>query len=72
VRDLQDQWVRIHTKRGDLIVLPEGIYHRLTLDEGNYIKALRLFVGEPVWIPINRPCDQHPSRVKYVEESERV
>mmetsp|Transcript_7245 Transcript_7245/g.14503 ORF Transcript_7245/g.14503 Transcript_7245/m.14503 type:complete len:202 (-) Transcript_7245:206-811(-) len=68
VRDGNDQWIRISCKPGDLIVLPEGIYHRFTLDQGNYIKALRLFVGEPVWTPYNRTSeiDQHPSRIKYV------
>ena len=24
VRDLQDRWIRIHCKKGDLVVLPEG------------------------------------------------
>jgi 1,2-dihydroxy-3-keto-5-methylthiopentene dioxygenase len=53
---------------GDMIVLPEGINHRFTSDLNNYIKAMRLFVGEPVWTPYNRkdvPSD-HPSRLKYI------
>ena len=39
MRDLDDRWVRIHTKKGALLVIPEGIYHRFTLDEGNYAKV---------------------------------
>jgi 1,2-dihydroxy-3-keto-5-methylthiopentene dioxygenase len=52
VRDAEDKWVRIHIKKGDLMTLPEGIYHRFTCDETDYIKAMRLFIGQPVWTPV--------------------
>jgi len=69
VRDTQDNWIRIHIRKGDLMTLPEGIYHRFTCDMGKLCHAMRLFKGQPVWTPFNRPeCDDHPSRKKYVEE----
>ena len=67
VRNKKDEWVRIHIKAGDLMTLPEGIYHRFTVDEADCIHAMRLFIGQPVWTPFNRPCDDHESRKKYVE-----
>ena len=68
VRNKDDKWVRIHIKAGDLMTLPEGIYHRFTVDEADMIHAMRLFIGVPVWTPINRPCEEHESRAKFVKQ----
>lgn len=66
VRDKEDRWIRIAMNKGDMITLPAGIYHRFTVDETNYTKAMRLFVGEPVWKAYNRPAEHFDIRQKYL------
>ena len=49
-----DKWIRVVTKKGQLVVLPAGCYHRFVPDEKLYFHAMRLFQEEPVWTPYNR------------------
>lgn len=35
VRNQGDEWVRIKLEKGDLMIMPAGIYHRFTTDEQN-------------------------------------
>eukprot|EP01006_Ploeotia_vitrea_P008423 TRINITY_DN20078_c0_g1_i1.p1 TRINITY_DN20078_c0_g1~~TRINITY_DN20078_c0_g1_i1.p1 ORF type:complete len:208 (+),score=33.18 TRINITY_DN20078_c0_g1_i1:34-624(+) len=62
VRDFDDKWVRCYVQKGDLLILPAGIWHRFTLDDKMFIKAMRLFLDEPKWTPHNRSVKEVADR----------
>jgi cupin superfamily acireductone dioxygenase involved in methionine salvage len=68
VRSREDAWVRLRLEKGDLVVLPSGIYHRFTTDQSDYTKAMRLFKDEPKWTPLERgsKTDENAYRKEYL------
>ncbi|KAI7263310.1 1,2-dihydroxy-3-keto-5-methylthiopentene [Hortaea werneckii] len=72
VRGQEDDWVRIRLEKGDLMIMPAGIYHRFTTDEKNYTKAMRLFKEDPKWTPLNRgqETDKNVFREAYLKMRE--
>lgn len=70
VRNKNDKWIRLLVEKNDMLILPAGIYHRFTLTNSKFIKALRLFKDEPKWIALNRNEDQTDSnkyRKQYID-----
>ena len=39
IRDVDDQWVRMHAKAGDFVEFPKGIEHRFSVDDTGYIQG---------------------------------
>lgn len=37
VRDKNDEWIRIEVKPGDMVILPNGLYHRFTMTKEVHI-----------------------------------
>jgi len=75
LRDANDEWVRFSVKTGDLFFWPGGIYHRFTVDTGNFITAMRLFQGSPIWSSFvrddvngNYNLTNHTSRIDYIDK----
>lgn len=40
---VEGDWVRLHLRVGDLLVIPAGLYHRVSLDDNRYVKATGYF-----------------------------
>jgi len=70
-RTPEDRWLRIVCEKGDMIILPAGIYHRFNPDDKMFFHVMRLFCGDPVWTPFNRvdvETDKRVARQKYVND----
>ncbi len=54
IRSNDDRWMRVMVEAGDLIVVPEGRYHRFELTDENTIICVRLFKDKSGWVPSYR------------------
>lgn len=74
--DQDDTAVRLRC--GIAVKCPSEVHHEVCALQLRYLpkslsaskrawQAMRLFVGEPVWTPLNRPAEDLPSRRKYLD-----
>ncbi len=54
IRSNDDRWMRVTVTPGDLIVVPEGKYHRFFLTDKKAIRCVRLFKDQSGWTPVYR------------------
>ncbi|XP_015787061.1 1,2-dihydroxy-3-keto-5-methylthiopentene dioxygenase [Tetranychus urticae] len=66
VRDASDNWIRMQVEKGDLLILPPGIYHRFSPKAFGQTAFKRIFTAEPVWVGFPRPADSHPARLEWL------
>ncbi|EEB05303.1 acireductone dioxygenase family protein [Schizosaccharomyces japonicus yFS275] len=64
VRSADDRWIRVLVEKGDLLVLPAGLYHRFTTTEKHYTHAMRLFLENPKWIALPRTAEAEKSECR--------
>jgi len=71
IRDVNDEWVRMHARAGDFLIFPSGIEHRFSVDETLYVQAMRLFPGSgtPDWtaVPSDQVQSNNTARIGYIE-----
>ena len=46
-----DRWIRAEVEKGDLLVVPAGLYHRFFLTARKHIRCVRLFQDSSGWVP---------------------
>lgn len=57
-----------YTKVGlNTINFKDSHFKILIINPLDYLQLMRLFKGEPVWTPFNRPQEQHPARKEYLK-----
>ncbi|PAV59316.1 hypothetical protein WR25_17819 [Diploscapter pachys] len=39
----EDEWIRCHLEKGDLVIIPKGLSHRFTITPKNYVQIQRFF-----------------------------
>lgn len=47
IRNSSDQWISVHVTKGQLISVPKNAFHRFSLDDSKYVKAIRCFSESP-------------------------
>lgn len=54
LRSEEGRWIRAEVEKGDLLVVPAGLYHRFFLTDRRQIRCVRLFKDSSGWTPIYR------------------
>jgi 1,2-dihydroxy-3-keto-5-methylthiopentene dioxygenase len=69
IHDVNDEWVRLHMKKGDFFTWPAGINHRFSVDLNSSMQAMHLFKGSPIWTayPRDEVFGNHTARNDYVD-----
>ncbi|KAJ3336434.1 1,2-dihydroxy-3-keto-5-methylthiopentene dioxygenase [Gonapodya sp. JEL0774] len=71
VRDASDKWIRVTWGPGELISVPEGLWHRFTVDEGEFAEELRWWPTQKAWKRFDRTdptSESTPSRQEYLQK----
>ena len=75
VRDQNDKWIRIQAEKGDLLVIPGGIYHRFIPTLDDYIKGMdlfsfKVFIEQQTYVYYRNLCE--PIKFNYFSNNSRL